>query len=66
MSLLYLLDLNETLKTALEVIILKELMHKLQTFFLIEEKKQVLQSIASLGQDHLDEYEIPLPRWSYG
>ena len=53
------LDLNETLKTALEVIT-KRINAQAANIFLIEEKKQVLQSIASLGQDHLDEYEIPI------
>ena len=40
------LDLNETLKTALEVIT-KRINAQAANIFLIEEKKQVLQNIAS-------------------
>ena len=59
------LDLNETLKTALEVIT-KRINAQAANIFLIEEKKQVLQSIASLGQDYLDEYEIPVTQGVMG
>ena len=59
------LDLNETLKTALEVIT-KRINAQAANIFLIEEKKQVLQNIASLGQDHLDEYEIPVTQGVMG
>ena len=53
------LDLNETLQTALEVII-KRLNAQAANIFLIEDKKQVFQCIASKYQSYLDEYEIPL------
>ena len=59
------LDLNVTLKTALEVIT-KRIDAQAANIFLIEEKKQVLQSIASLGQDYLDEYEIPVTQGVMG
>ena len=53
------LDLNETLQTALKVII-QRLSAQAANVFLIDEKKKVFQCIASLNQDYLDEYEIPL------
>ena len=53
------LDLNETLQNALEVII-KRINAQAANIFLIEEKKQVFQCIASKHQAYLDEYEIPL------
>ena len=53
------LDLNETLKTALQVIT-NRINAQAANIFLIEDKKQVLQCIASLNQDYLDEYEIPV------
>ena len=59
------LDLNETLKTALELIV-KRINAQAANIFLIEEKKKVLQCIASLGQDYLDEYEIPLTQGVMG
>ena len=46
------LDLNETLQTALEVII-KRINAQAANIFLIEEKKQVFQCIASLSLIHI-------------
>ena len=59
------LDLNETLQTALEVII-KRLNAQAANIFLIEDKKQVFQCIASKYQSYLDEYEIPLTQGVMG
>ena len=59
------LDLNETLQTALEVII-KRIKAQAANIFLIEEKKQVFQCIASKHQAYLDEYEIPLTQGVMG
>ena len=59
------LDLNETLQTALEVII-KRLDAQAANIFLIEDKKQVFQCIASKYQSYLDEYEIPLTQGVMG
>ena len=59
------LDLNETLKTALKVIV-KRINAQAANIFLIEEKKKVLQCIESLGQDYLDEYEIPVSQGVMG
>ena len=53
------LDLNDTLQTALKVII-QRLNTKAANVFLINEKKKVFECIASVGQNYLDEYEIPL------
>ena len=53
------LDLNETLQKALEVII-KRLNAQAANIFLIEEKKQIFQCIASKYQSYLEEYETPL------
>ena len=53
------LDLNETLQKALEVII-KRLNAQAANIFLIEEKKQIFQCIASKYQSYLEEYEICL------
>ena len=55
------LDLTDTLQNALEVII-KRLNAQAANIFLIEDKKQVFQCIASKYQSYLDEYEIPLTR----
>ena len=52
------LDLSETLQTALEVII-KRINAQAANIFLIDDKKQVFQCIASKYQSYLDEYEIP-------
>ena len=49
------LDLNETLQTSLEVII-KRINAQAANIFLIEEKKQVFQCIASKHQAYLDFY----------
>ena len=49
------LDLNETLQTALEVII-KRINAQAANIFLIEEKKQVFQCIASKYQAYLEEF----------
>ena len=59
------LDLTETLQTALEVII-KRINAQAANIFLIEEKKQVFQCIASKHQAYLDEYEIPLTQGVMG
>ncbi len=59
------LDLSETLQKALEVII-KRLNAQAANIFLIEEKKQVFQCIASKYQSYLDEYEIPLTQGVMG
>tara|TARA_B100001996_G_scaffold80903_1_gene59674 strand:+ start:1001 stop:2284 length:1284 start_codon:yes stop_codon:yes gene_type:complete len=59
------LDLNETLQTALELII-KRINAQAANIFLIEEKKQVFQCIASKHQAYLDEYEIPLTQGVMG
>ena len=53
------LDLNDTLKTALEVIIAR-LKAEAANIFLINEKKQKFECIASLHQNYLDEYELDL------
>ena len=59
------LDLNDTLQTALEVII-KRLNAQAANIFLIEDKKQVFQCIASKYQSYLEEYEIPLTQGVMG
>ena len=59
------LDLNETMQTALEVII-KRLNAQAANIFLIEDKRQVFQCIASKYQSYLDEYEIPLTQGVMG
>ena len=59
------LDLNETLQKSLEVII-KRLNAQAANIFLIEEKKQVFQCIASKYQSYLEEYEIPLTQGVMG
>ncbi len=53
------LDLNETLMTALKVII-KRINAQAANIFLINEKKKKFECIASLHQDYLDEYELDL------
>ena len=53
------LDLNDTLQTALRVII-ERLNAQAANIFLINGKKNVFECIASLNQNYLDEYEIPL------
>ncbi len=59
------LDLNETLQKALEVII-KRLDAQAANIFLIDEKKQVFQCIASKYQSYLEDYEIPLTQGVMG
>ena len=59
------LDLTETLQTALEVII-KRINAQAANIFLIEDKKQVFQCIASKHQAYLEEYEIPLTQGVMG
>ena len=59
------LDLNDTLQTALEVII-KRINAQAANIFLIEEKKQVFQCIASKYQAYLEDYEIPLTQGVMG
>ena len=53
------LDLNDTLKTALKVIVAR-INAQAANIFLINEKKKKFQCIASLHQDYLDEYELEL------
>ena len=53
------LDLNDTLKTALQVIVAR-INAQAANIFLINEKKRKFQCIASLHQDYLDEYELDL------
>ena len=53
------LDLNDTLKTALHVIVAR-IDAQAANIFLINEKKRKFQCIASLHQDYLDEYELDL------
>jgi len=53
------LDLNETLQTALKVII-QRINAKAANVFLINEKKKIFECIASVGQNYLDEYSIPI------
>ena len=53
------LDLKETLQNALETII-KRINAQAANIFLIEEKKQVFQCIASKYQAYLEDYELSL------
>ena len=53
------LDLNDTLKTALQVIIAR-INAEAANIFLINEKKKKFECIASLHQNYLDEYELDL------
>ena len=53
------LDLNDTLQTALQVII-KRINAQAANIFLINEKKKKFECIASLHQSYLDEYELDL------
>ena len=55
----YSLDLNETLKTALKVIIAR-LNAEAANIFLINKNKNKFECIASLNQKHLDEYQLDL------
>ena len=53
------LDLNETLNTALKVII-ERINAQAANIFLINEKTKKFECIASLHQDYLDEYQLDL------
>ncbi|MBT6169872.1 MAG: SpoIIE family protein phosphatase [Flavobacteriaceae bacterium] len=53
------LDLNETLQTALKVII-QRINAKAANVFLINDKKKLFECIASVGQNYLEEYSIPI------
>jgi sigma-B regulation protein RsbU (phosphoserine phosphatase) len=53
------LDLNDTLNTALKVII-ERINAQAANIFLINEKKKKFECIASLHQDYLDEFELDL------
>ncbi len=53
------LDLKETLNTALKVII-ERINAQAANIFLINEKIKKFECIASLNQDHLDEYQLDL------
>ena len=53
------LDLKETLNTALQIIITR-LNAQAANIFLINNKKKKFECIASLNQDHLDEYQLDL------
>ena len=53
------LDLNDTLKTALQVIITR-INAEAANIFLINEKKKKFECIESLNQNYLDEYELDL------
>jgi len=53
------LDLNETLNTALKIIITR-LNAEAANIFLINNKTNKFECIASLNQDHLDEYQLNL------
>ena len=59
------LDLNETLQNALEIII-KRINAQAANIFLIEEKKQVFQCIASKYQAYLEDFEIPITQGVMG
>ncbi len=53
------LDLNDTLNTALKVII-NRINAQAANIFLINEKEKKFECIASLNQEHLDEYKLDL------
>ena len=53
------LDLKETLNTALKIII-ERLNAQAANVFLINENTKKFECIASLNQDHLDEYQLDL------
>ena len=59
------LDLKETLQNALEAII-KRINAQAANVFLIEDKKQVFQCIASKYQAYLEDYEIPITQGVMG
>ena len=53
------LDLNETLNTSLKIIIAR-LNAEAANIFLINNKTKKFECIASLNQDHLDEFKLNL------
>ena len=59
------LDLKETLQNALEVII-KRINAQAANVFLIDEKKEVFQCIASKYQAYLEDFEIPITQGVMG
>ena len=59
------LDLKETLQNALEVII-NRINAQAANVFLIDEKKQVFQCIASKYQAYLEDFEIPITQGVMG
>ena len=59
------LDLTETLQDSLELII-KRINAQAANIFLIEEKKQVFQCIASKYQSYLEDFEIPITQGVMG
>ena len=59
------LDLKETLQNALELII-KRINAQAANVFLIEDKKQVFQCIASKYQAYLEDFEIPITQGVMG
>ena len=59
------LDLKETLQNALEVII-KRINAQAANVFLIDEKRQVFQCIASKYQAYLEDFEIPITQGVMG
>jgi len=59
------LDLKETLQNSLEAII-KRINAQAANVFLIEDKKQVIQCIASKYQAYLEDFEIPITQGVMG
>ena len=59
------LDLKETLQNSLEVII-KRINAQAANIFLIDEKKQTFQCIASKHQAYLEDFEIPITQGVMG
>ena len=59
------LDLKETLQNSLEAII-KRINAQAANVFLIEDKKQVFQCIASKYQAYLEDFEIPITQGVMG
>ncbi len=59
------IELKETLENALEVII-KRINAQAANVFMIEEKKQVFQCIASKHQAYLEDFEIPITQGVMG
>ena len=59
------LDLTETLQDSLELII-KRISAQAANIFLIDEKKQIFQCIASKYQSYLEDFEIPISQGVMG